>query len=288
MHLNTQLTLPIASTTEQPNLTEWDIILLNSSGGKDSQTMIREVVRQADAAGVSRDRLVVVHADLGRVEWKGTKELAQEQAAAYELEFHSVKRETGDLLEHVEKRGMWPSPKARYCTSDHKRAQISKVVTKLGDEYRTRIGSPLRGANRAKFRLLNCVGLRAEESTARRKKLPYVLNTKLTNQSRTVYDWHPILAWTEDAVWASIKKSGVRYHEAYDEGMPRLSCIFCIFAPQSALILAGKHNPELLAEYVALEERIDHKFKVDLSLAEVQAAVEADEDVGKLDGKWNM
>ena len=278
MRLNTQLTLPIASTTEQPNLTEWDIVLLNSSGGKDSQTMIREVVRQADAAGVSRDRLVVVHADMGRVEWKGTKELAQEQATAYGLEFHSVKRELGDLLEHVEQRGMWPSPKARYCTSDHKRAQISKVVTLLG---RTRRTGKI-------FRLLNCMGLRAEESASRRKKLSFYLNKRLTNLSRTVYDWLPIHNWTEDEVWASIKDSGIRYHKAYDTGMPRLSCVLCIFAPKSALILAGKHNPELLAEYVALEERIDHKFKVDLSMAEVQAAVEADEAVGKLDGKWNM
>ena len=31
-------------------------------------------------------------------------------------------------------------------------------------------------------------------------------------------------------------------------GMPRLSCALCIFAPKEALLLAGYHNPALLAE----------------------------------------
>ena len=51
------------------------------------------------------------------------------------------------------------------------------------------------------------------------------------------------------------------YHHAYDLGMPRLSCVFCIFAPESALLVAGKHNPDLLKQYVAVEEKIGHSFK---------------------------
>ena len=273
---------------EKPDLTKWDVILLSSSGGKDSQTMIREVVRQAEVEGVSCCKLVVVHADLGRVEWPGVVDLAREQAETYGLEFRCVKRRGGDLLEHVRSRGMWPSPKIRYCTSDHKRSVISRVVTALGDEYRERIGSPLKGPRRATFRLLNCLGLRAEESSARRKKPYYAPNGALSNGSRIVYDWHPILYWSEDAVWESIRESGVRYHEAYDLGMPRLSCRFCIFSPREGLILSGKHNPELLREYVELEERIGHTFKPDLSMAEIQDAVERGEEVGEISGKWNM
>ena len=289
MRMNSQLTLPIASETrDSPDLAEWDAILVNSSGGKDSQTMIREVVRQADAAGVCRDKIVVVHAKLGRVEWKGTLELAKEQALAYGLEFRSIKRDLGDLLDQVEARGLWPSPQARYCTSDHKRAQISKVITDLGDEYRARIGSPLKGPNRATFRLLNCIGLRAEESAARRKKLPYLLNKRRSNLSTRIYDWHPILHWSEDQVWESIRESGVRYHEAYDLGMPRLSCVFCIYSPMDGLVLAGKHNPELLRKYVELEERIDHKFRPDMTMADVQAAVARAEPIGEISGRWNM
>jgi hypothetical protein len=46
--------------------------------------------------------------------------------------------------------------------------------------------------------------------------------------------------------------------------MPRLSCCFCIFSPRSALLLAAKHNPELLAQYVAVEKQIGHRFRKEL------------------------
>jgi len=76
-------------------------------------------------------------------------------------------------------------------------------------------------------------------------------------------------------VWQRIRASGARHHPAYDLGMPRLSCCFCIYSPRSALLLAGQHNPELLAEYVAVEKAIGHRFRLELSLAEVQDALAA-------------
>jgi hypothetical protein len=64
--------------------------------------------------------------------------------------------------------------------------------------------------------------------------------------------------------------------------MPRLSCCFCIFSPRSALLLAGKHNPELLAEYVAVEKQIGHRFRKELPLAEIQDALAKGEQPGKV------
>ena len=72
------------------------------------------------------------------------------------------------------------------------------------------------------------------------------------------------------------------YHPAYDLGMPRLSCCFCIFSPRSALLLAGRHNPELLDEYVRVERAIGHRFRQDLSLAEVQQALARGEQPGRV------
>ena len=264
--------------TAAPSLSDWDVVLLNSSGGKDSQTMIRRVVALADEQGVSRDALVVVHAELGRVEWQGTAELAREQAEEYGLEFRVVARPQGDLLTHIEQRGMFPGPGARYCTSDHKRGQIAKVITSLDRERRQ--GDA--------FSLLNCMGLRAQESPARRKKAPHTPNRYFSTKSRTVWDWLPILDWTEKEVWLDIKESGVAHHGAYDLGMPRLSCIFCIYAPKKALVLAGRRNPELLDEYVRVEAEIGHRFRVDVSMAEVREATRTDMEIGDIDGDWNM
>ena len=81
---------------------------------------------------------------------------------------------------------------------------------------------------------------------------------------------HLVFDWTEDQVWVSIRKSGVRYHEAYDLGMSRLSCCFCIFASRSDLLVSAKANPELLDLYCDLEAKIDHTFRYDLSLAEIR------------------
>jgi type IV pilus biogenesis protein CpaD/CtpE len=59
-----------------PDLTTYDVILVNISGGKDSQAALDEIVRQARQAGVM-DRLVTVSqtwASLtngpGRVSWQ--------------------------------------------------------------------------------------------------------------------------------------------------------------------------------------------------------------------------
>ena len=278
MRTETQMSLPMPElASPEVRLSDWDVILLNSSGGKDSQTMISEVCRQADREKIERSRMVVVHANLGRVEWPGTLELAREQADIHGLEFRVVSRPQGDLLDHVEARGMWPSPKARYCTSDHKRAQIAKVITALDRERRC-------GEN---FRLLNCMGLRAQESPARAKKEAFSPNSYFSTKSRTVWDWLPIHDLSEEQVWQDIGDSGVPYHPAYDLGMPRLSCSFCIYAPKEALLLAGKHNPDLLAEYVAVEERIGHTFKPDLSMADVKDAIETGDGMSTF-SPWRM
>lgn len=114
----------------EPDLTSYDIILVNTSAGKDSQVMLDVVVNLATAQGV-RERLVAVHCDLGRVEWQGTAALAKRQADHYGIRFEIVKRNKGDLLTHIEERGMFPSNTARYCTSDHKRAQACRVLADI-------------------------------------------------------------------------------------------------------------------------------------------------------------
>lgn len=70
--------------------------------------------------------------------------------------------------------------------------------------------------------------------------------------------------------------------------MPRLSCCFCIFAPKSALMIAAKANPELFEEYVKLEETMQHKFRMELSMVDVKKALESGEKPGSMTGNWNM
>ena len=256
------------------NLTEWDVILINTSAGKDSLAMMSVVVAQAKAAGVL-DRVRAVHCDLGRVEWKGTKELAEEHARHFGIPLDIVRREKGDLLAQVRARGRWPDSGNRYCTSDQKRDQVAKVHTQLAAQA----GRPIR--------ILNCMGFRAEESPARAKRQVMSRDDRTSNGRKLVMNWLPIHAWTLAQVWEEIRTSGARHHPAYDLGMPRLSCMFCIFAPKAALMIAGRANPELLDEYCAIEAEIGHRFTNRMAIAEVRDAIRAGEQPAQVEG-WVM
>lgn len=244
-----------------PDLGRFDVVLINSSAGKDSQAMLTYLVSLADNQDVSRDKLIVVHADLGRVEWDGTRELAEEHAAAYGLRFEVVRRERGDLLEQIEARGMFPSSTARYCTSDQKTAQVAKLMTRLADEHRA--------AGGGRVHILNCLGIRAQESPARAKKVAYGIDRPASNGRRMVTRWLPIFDWDIERVWDTIHTSGLRWHSAYDAGMPRLSCVFCVLAGHRELVLAATLNPKLARTYADVEAKIGHTFKADLSMAQI-------------------
>jgi 3'-phosphoadenosine 5'-phosphosulfate sulfotransferase (PAPS reductase)/FAD synthetase len=258
------------------DLTKWDVIIINTSAGKDSQAMMDYLVEIAKDQGVL-NRVIAVHADLGRVEWKGTRELAEEQCAHYGIKLHVVSREKGDLLTQIEERGMFPDSQNRYCTSDQKRDQIAKIFTQIVKELS--LGR--------QARILNCMGLRADESPMRAKKAAKEVDKRNTNTKREVTVWLPIHTWTTAQVWLRIKASGVRHHPAYDLGMPRLSCCFCVFAPKAALMIAGKANPELLAEYVRVEKKIGHTFRHGFRIEEIQEAIARGEQSG-VATTWNM
>jgi 3'-phosphoadenosine 5'-phosphosulfate sulfotransferase (PAPS reductase)/FAD synthetase len=286
---NGQLALAWQTPAEAEGLTfdptEAHCWLLSTSGGKDSQAMIDECHRLARVLDF-RGTIVAVHCDLGRVEWGGTAELAEEQATHYGYRFLKVSRPQGDLLDQVEKRGQFPGMAQRFCTSDHKRGQVQKVITMLHREWKAE-------GNTGEFRLLNVMGLRAQESDAREKLEPVTANKRASCGTRTVTDWLPIHAWSEAQVWARIKQSGVRYHRAYDLGMGRLSCVFCIYSPRAALMIAARANPELLDTYIALEQKIGHTLQAAKGpgklgaegLVTIRRAINAGEAAGQV-GSW--
>jgi 3'-phosphoadenosine 5'-phosphosulfate sulfotransferase (PAPS reductase)/FAD synthetase len=243
------------------DLRSYDWIVINSSAGKDSLSMLDLIVEMATAQQVL-ERVLVVHADLGRVEWAGTRELAERQAQRYGLRFEVVAR-SKDLLSHVEQKGMWPDSQARYCTSDHKTSQVHKLFTRLVDEL----------APGRQVRILDCLGIRAQESPKRAKKEPFKFNRRASNGLRHVDTWLPIFTWTLDEVWARINDRGLESHPAYALGMSRLSCCFCVLGSKPDLLIAARHNPELLDAYVAVEDRIGHRFTHKFSIREIRDEV---------------
>lgn len=277
----------------QVNLEDYDIIAVNSSGGKDSQAMLDAVFRECRRLGIE-DRIHVYFADLERAEWEGTPALARRQTEYYGVPFDAVKRPQGDLVDRILQKGEWPGAQFRYCTSDLKRGQIARLFTR--DTKAVKASLKERGEKVRPVRILNCLGIRAQEGSARAKKRPFRKHHPdySSGKERHVDVWFPIFKWTNVDVWTTIAQSGVPHHWAYDTSMSRLSCALCIMGDRNSLLLGGTYNPELLDTYVEMEQKfmempqkVERKggkegvrasqFTADNSIAEIKEAILAGE-----------
>jgi 3'-phosphoadenosine 5'-phosphosulfate sulfotransferase (PAPS reductase)/FAD synthetase len=285
---------PKAPTHDRVDLTSYDKIVVSTSGGKDSVVTLWRVVRMAIEQGVL-DRVVVVHADLGRVEWEGTQEIAKAQADHFGVPFVVVSRigdicektsniyrkgeAYGDMLDYAIRRGEWYSMGCRYCTSEFKRAPINKFYTRLTNEWRAAKGLNPAGLKGGPCRILDVQGLRSQESP-RRDKMQQ-LAVRKSNARQHVDTWLPVKEWTHDEIWHVINREALPMHPAYSYGMKRLSCAFCVFAGRDSLVCAAAHNRKLLDLHCEIEEQIGDFItwpkSSAVSLREVRAAVDAGE-----------
>ena len=136
-------------------------LLIQNSGGKDSQAMSYLLHEQARTQGW-RCRVVHMHCDLGRMEWRETRGHCEKIVAEVGSELVTVSHSKFDLLGGIEDRMArrddappFPSSAARYCTAGWKRDPASRWI-------RNHI-SPGDAC-------VVAMGLRAEESSARARK----------------------------------------------------------------------------------------------------------------------
>lgn len=228
------------------------IFFVGHSGGKDSQAMFAILSKIVPA-----DQLHVVHADLGEVEHLDVKTFIRQNIDGKDLHVAQAIHADGskkDFFSAIRARRAsldaqgrtdapaFPSSAARFCTSDLKTGPIWKVIRKIAGDAKI---------------VVNCVGIRGEESPARAKKVAtrgsLMVNTKNTNPKRQAFDYWPIASWKIDQVWSEIAEKGQVRHPAYDAGNDRLSCAFCIFGSQGDLQNAARTRPELLEKLTQLE-----------------------------------
>lgn len=211
------------------------IFYVSHSGGKDSQAMYNYLIQI-----LPPEQICVVHSDLGEMEHDGVKDHIRE-TINHPL---NVVKAGKTFFEMVEHRQMFPAPAYRQCTSDLKRGPIQKF---------TRNDMKLKG----KLLGVNCMGLRAQESSARAKKKTWVLNKALSRAGREVYDWLPIHCWSETEVFNLISKSGQNPHPAYAQGYERLSCKVCIMASVNDLKKCFEIYPKFWKMITSIEKRIN-------------------------------
>lgn len=236
------------------------LFVINHSGGKDSQMMTILILWLVPAKQV-----IAIHAALGEVEWPGTEEHARKYTKS--IPFITVEAiwKTGAIkrfLDMVVRKLIFPSPGQRDCTSDLKRGPINKAILKHVDD------------NNLSGLIVNCIGVRAEESDNREcgldvavfekdgKAVTLARSEKNSKAGREWYDWYPIFEMTTEEVFQGIKDAGQKPHWAYAAGMTRLSCSFCIMSKKSDLITAAKLRGDLYAKYVALERFMNRSMSM--------------------------
>lgn len=217
------------------------LFVVNHSGGKDSQAMMIKLLEF-----VPKEQILVVHASLGFMEWPGAMELARDQAAAAGVDFIVAKAKKSFLdmvLRRFQERPevpSFPSTKYRQCTSDLKRDPIKREV--------------LRYAKANGFdRIINCMGLRAEESPNRAKQEVYKVTAIYRRVGRTWLSYLPIHDFSISEVFSTIHDDGQQPHWAYQDN-DRLSCITCIMASAVDLIHGARQNPKVYALMCLVEQ----------------------------------
>lgn len=213
------------------------IFYCSHSGGKDSQAMYLALARVVPA-----DQLVVVHADLGEIEWQGVQDHIR-ATITHPLQVVAARKTFFDMVRHRAATRpdvpAWPSSATRQCTSDLKRDPIHSFI---------RQDMKARGASLA----VNCTGLRAEESPGRAKKPALAINKRLSKAGREVWEYLPIHHLTTPQVFGLIRLAGQKPFWAYAKNT-RLSCVFCIMACENDLRHGAEQRPDLYQAYLDLE-----------------------------------
>ncbi len=248
-------------------------VAVGVSGGKDSDAQAIAVFRHLDAIGHTGPRLLI-HSDLGDIEWAGSLPHCQRLATFLNCELVVV-RPSGGLLGRWETRWNnnvsryanlecvklilpWSTPGLRFCTSEFKAGPLCRYLVERWPGQT----------------IISAIGIRRDESAGRAKALEVKPQPRLTSKTfaTTGVDWHPIIDWTRDAVIAYHEHVGFPLMEAYTTyGMTRVSCKYCIMSAYNDLVAATtcEDNHHVYRRIVRLEARSTFGFQSNRWLADI-------------------
>lgn len=219
-------------------------VAVGVSGGKDSHALAGALSKFLEGYGGSK---VLIHADLGSVEWGDSLPACRRIADRIGWELVTCSRKAGGMMQRWRSRWEssrrryidmetvavvlpWSTPSMRFCTSELKVDPITSALKR-------RFG---------RVPIINATGVRGEESPSRAQQPVSAKAAKLPEGSLS---WRPIRGWLLQDVWDAIAELGVPAHEAYRLfGSSRVSCRFCILAGEADLA-ASLGDPRALGIY---------------------------------------
>jgi 3'-phosphoadenosine 5'-phosphosulfate sulfotransferase (PAPS reductase)/FAD synthetase len=210
---------------------------------------------------------VLVHSDLGEVEWRDGGEICRRLADRLGAELLVVRREAGGLMERWEQRWRdnvaryvslscvklimpWSAPGMRFCTSELKTDVICRALVR-------------RFPGR---RIVSASGIRAEESTDRAKAPVSEEQPKLTRKTLATsgINWNPIKHFTLGEVIDRHQAYGFPLAPAYTVyGSSRYSCVYCIYSTLADLQASARceANHDVYRRTVRLEINSTFSFQ---------------------------
>ncbi|UEC01660.1 phosphoadenosine phosphosulfate reductase domain-containing protein [Burkholderia vietnamiensis] len=231
-------------------------VYVGVSGGKDSQALAYRVQAHLNAIGHVGVR-ALIHADLGRIEWRDSAPVCERLAERLGWELVTVRRPAGDMVDRWLSRWAanveryctlscvklimpWSSAVQRFCTSELKSAVIARAI-----RARHPVGP-----------VISAVGLRRDESAARARRPVAKVDTLLSRARGVGLAWNAIIHWPRQDVLDYIAQCGGVLHEAYRiYGSSRVSCAFCVLASRADLQASARctDNAGVYRELVELE-----------------------------------
>lgn len=242
------------------------IFALNLSGGKDSTMSADAASKMLDDLDHDRSKRILIHADLGRAEWRSTPDTVRRQAEEIGLPLITVHRTAGDMVSRWEQRfdqgwllykqlklarlrGPWSSSGQRFCTAEMKRDVLHRY---LAETYPGQT-------------IVSVLGIRHQESPGRAQTPISKIDKKLKRKNGTNgILWHPSIHISEDQVYAYHKAHRLTLHEAYCVyGSSRLSCAFCVLASKRDIAISAgvTANQDLYRHLVGIEARTGFSFQ---------------------------
>ena len=241
-------------------------VAIGVSGGKDSSAVASRTAAFLKEIGHSGP-VILIHSDLGRVEWRESLPTCQRLADKLGLELVVVRRNSGDMVDRWRQRWEanvaryaslscvrlilpWSTPSMRFCTSEMKQQIICLELTR-------------RFPGKT---ILSVSGIRCEESRARAQMnvLEYQPRLYRERLATVGYDWHPILYWKLSQVLNYLECERIPLHAAYTVyKSSRVSCCFCILASQSDLLASIRCNDhsDVYRQLVELELESSFSFQ---------------------------
>jgi len=202
-------------------------VIASVSGGKDSAAMslyLREL-------GIEHDRVFM---DTGW-EHEATYEYVRGPLTAKLGPIREIRPPKG-MVELIRSKSMFPRGNIRFCTEELKVFPFRAHVAALAD---------------AGHEVVNAVGIRAEESPARKLFTEWEWSATLDCDV-----WRPILRWSFEDVVAIHGRHGLLPNPLYLKGASRVGCWPCIYARKAEIAFVAKTDPARIDEIRALETEL--------------------------------